>query len=392
MDQWELDFKRNIDEIELENDLELESIYNLDLTKKDNNFNNLEKQKDLKDFKCLKKYLEDELKPYKFHNNKCTINNVDAVSGAYLRIEIPHNCDPNTILQKYANVEIDYKIGGNTINKAPLKVCYYLCEKFGRNIEVLNANILSNEKPKTTIYKKKHFQINKRFNFENLNGRYLDIPIIFEDFCYAHIESIISNKCNVIQYYLIGDELKESCYIVYNNIIMYEYETRKKMMNIWTEKIINTIYFKQIVKSENLNINIGNKAKFLFLFMEKNQDSYINFPEITSFTVKTTSKTIYYDIYNLLFEDYENYRIYGVSFDPNITMKKWMDFKKEQNEDDDYYPSKNNKLTFKVLSNIENVNIKFSPYVGNFNMSILVIHQNILMNRYGMTNNGYKYY
>jgi hypothetical protein len=106
---------------------------------------------------------------------------------------------------------------------------------------------------------------------------------------------------------------------------------------------------------------------------------------------------MYYDIYNFLLEDYENCRIYGISFDSNVSMKKWVDFRKEHNESNffkKYFKNivnkkKKHNIVFKSLKDIENINIKLSPYVGKINMSSLTIHQNILRNAIGMTFNAF---
>ncbi|MBA43046.1 MAG: hypothetical protein CMF62_03440 [Magnetococcales bacterium] len=380
---------KNIDENELNNDLELTNDIDLIQKEKDVNFENYEKPKEKSELNLLKE-LANRKSFNKFYNSKCAIQrNGDAVSGTYLRIEIPHDIKPEEILQKYANVEIQYIIGGGIINKSPLKIFYYLCEKFGRDIEIVNPKKIFNKSSKYVNYKKKHIEVSQRLYFENSNMRYLDIPIIFEDFNYSHVQYLITNQFHEIEYILKGDNLKESCYIVNDKVIYYLNYDRRKRMNMDTiEKLTNTFKYKIIDPSENLNFNIANYAKFIFLIMEKNQESYIDFPEIESLTVMIGNKTIHYNTYNFLLEDYENCRIYGISLDSNLSMKKWMDFKKEQNENDlSVINSTNNKLLYKVLDNIKNINIKLSRYIGNIKISILSIHQNILRNMCGMSGN-----
>tara|TARA_Y100000780_G_scaffold230634_1_gene253277 strand:+ start:7772 stop:8965 length:1194 start_codon:yes stop_codon:yes gene_type:complete len=388
-DWWIKDVNKNIDENELNNDLELTNDIDLIQKEKDVNFENYEKPKEKSELNLLKE-LANRKSFNKFYNSKCAIQrNGDAVSGTYLRIEIPHDIKPEEILQKYANVEIQYIIGGGIINKSPLKIFYYLCEKFGRDIEIVNPKKIFNKSSKYVNYKKKHIEVSQRLYFENSNMRYLDIPIIFEDFNYSHVQYLITNQFHEIEYILKGDNLKESCYIVNDKVIYYLNYDRRKRMNMDTiEKLTNTFKYKIIDPSENLNFNIANYAKFIFLIMEKNQESYIDFPEIESLTVMIGNKTIHYNTYNFLLEDYENCRIYGISLDSNLSMKKWMDFKKEQNENDlSVINSTNNKLLYKVLDNIKNINIKLSRYIGNIKISILSIHQNILRNMCGMSGN-----
>ncbi|MBA43045.1 MAG: hypothetical protein CMF62_03435 [Magnetococcales bacterium] len=394
---WQVNLNKNFDEIELENNLELEQLHNLNLIEKnkDIHFKNYEKQKETNNLKIMKKIASHPAEFFKFHDKSCTIYRTsDAISGAYLRIEIPNNIEPKKILQKYANIELEYNVSGIKISKVPLKIFYYLCEKFGRDIEIVNPRKLS-KKNKPNIYKKEHSQINQRFFFDNSNVCYLDIPIIFEDFNYSHIIPLISMHSDEIKYILSGSNINEQCYIIYNKVIYYESDLRKIIATTFTRKLNTNLRYISLEPSENLNIKNFGYTKFLFLFMEKNKDTHIDFPEITSFTVTTYNKkmnkiVINYDTTNFLLEDYENCRMYGVSLDHNMSMKKWMDFKKEENGEDYYDIDKiknkinEYKLKFKILY-INNLNIKLSPYVGNIKMSILSVDQHILYNANGKT-------
>jgi hypothetical protein len=272
---WKFDLNKNLDEIELENSIELESINNLKLIKneEDQDFKNYQKN-DTSASQIMRMVAEGGPKFFKFNNSKAIIKSSsigDAMTGTILRIEIPRDCNPNTILNKYANVELDYQIGGDTINKAPLKIFYYLCEKFGRSIEVVDGNILSNKNNKAKIYKQNNAVISQRYYFENPNGLYLDIPIIFEDFSYSYIHSTVTNKYHDVTYTLKSSSIiKESCYIIYDNMMYFDTNPRRNLINSGeSEKLSNTINFKQLNASQNININMSMEAKFFFLIMEK---------------------------------------------------------------------------------------------------------------------------
>ncbi len=397
--KWKIDKNKNIDEIELDNDggLELNNLLDLELVEKekDTDFENFE---DIGKNKKSMEYIlnmiakeQTEKTFFKFIDNKCDISHnsitPDGVLGAYLRIEIPNNIEPKKILQKYANVELELNLSNTSIYKAPLKIFYYLCEKFGRDIEIIYPKKLSKKKKKPKI-NETNSEVNQRYYYENKNVRYLDIPIVFDDFNNSQIYNLIANKEQKNYYYLNGDvRIEENCYIVYERLIYYEtYKRRKILYSSMTEHLTNSIYYKPIESNQNLNINIGGcYVKFLFLFMEKNPYSIIDFPEILSFTTIHNNNTTNYDIYNFLLEDYEHCRFYGMSFDPNISMKKWTDLKKDQYKDDDIL---NKKTKFKV-ARIDNINIELSPYVGKINMSILLVHQNILNNICGMSGLAY---
>ena len=106
-DWWIKDVNKNIDENELNNDLELTNDIDLIQKEKDVNFENYEKPKEKSELNLLKE-LANRKSFNKFYNSKCAIQrNGDAVSGTYLRIEIPHDIKPEEILQKYAE---DYGI------------------------------------------------------------------------------------------------------------------------------------------------------------------------------------------------------------------------------------------------------------------------------------------
>ena len=325
MKEWEAKLNKNIDEYDLENGL---NNLNLIESSRDIHFNSVSlvegsKDRHFDNFCKSKSRLIQPKIVFKF-NKDCVIRSgiSDAVSEAYFRIEISRNDNPQKILQKYASTQLEFTIGGQTINKAPLKVFYYLCEKFGRSIEIINPAIMC-EKNTPDKITKNYVQYNQRFNFEKVDVLYLDIPIIFEDFSYSHVDMLFTNGYHEFRY-ICDKKLDNECFIVYDKLINYFSNRRGKISLLPTEKLMTSLAYNPIQPSNNLNIKVAKYAKFFFLFMEKKKDSFIDFPEILSFSVVNNKKTIHYDTYNFLLEDYEHCRIYGVSFDPNITMKKWL--------------------------------------------------------------------
>ena len=352
---------------------------------------------------------------------------VNVVSDCYLRFKFlkrPTDQDLSYALKIISQIFIDYKIGGATIFKIPLRINIIISKLVGKEIKLFDTNEflnnVTNEEHKKLCYKlgNEYCTGTCKYYFDDKNGYYLDIPLLDDFYLSKNGGNINATKCHPRSIQLcVAESIKNQLSQLFSNEIYYgferiEFQTGEfvKSVNKYATEyaILIPHSYNFITNSLDCDLEINFKSscmcKFIFISLSFLNDEDNILPSILEINITCDND----DIINIPIDHCELYEfngnmVYGMCIDTNYCMKDWLNC---QNEYNDLRTMHDNILSvdsvygFNWLNNyndtdkikaikIYSIQLILSDHCENVVIDTTVMGQNILRNAGGMAGVGY---
>jgi hypothetical protein len=260
--------------------------------------------------------------------------------NGYVRLSL----NENTILplKEISRIAITCYNNYNTLYHINLLLNIILMDKYGYKITIIDTKEFLDHNTESST--------NSKYQFENENRYYLDIPL-FEEF-YKYGQDIVYNNIDSISYEIYGTNCIEALKgnettIKFEHITKYtlisEINLIRPPYNLLSSSCgsryqikfgdYGYTYGSKIIKL-TMNANRYKSCKFIFMVLEKKSYSI---PQIDEITFNISQDPINISLDNVIQYELDNLLIYGISTDPMCDMHRFSDICSESINDNNTY-------------------------------------------------------
>lgn len=356
---------------------------------------------------CLLKHKIDNITTV---NKLIVARQYDAIKKPFLRLKLKNNVDIKKLLNILIDCNIELFVGNTCVVKIPkILFIFLLCEELKKNIQIYNPKEFIDSHTREEISELVHVNkienkcsYNMKYMYDSINDKYLDIPMLFEFFCYDMRLAIyglpwhnIYYSFNIPQHRL--EEFKQYVDTIYflHELCTYNFgEPRGDLSQKRFDYMSTTQKYNYLPNYDNscITINCDKYLKFIYVIMRSDNEDVTNmdYPTIEDVEIVTENNTYTLDKHYYYVADYEKFRVYGFAADPNCDMKKWTKVTEEIITDEKMDDNKdmrlnnlNKKPLFNVIEDASTVTIKLSSYTCLVNIEYICMHATIIQQKYG---------
>jgi hypothetical protein len=375
-------------------------------------------------------------------NSWTIMRSSDCVSKPFLRFNLKKNLtnqDISNLLYLLSDCKFEFIQGGVAILTIPkLLFIFLVCEKLSQEIKIFNVkkflqlNTMKEIKDKIVKLTDNSSIINQKYYVSNQDDIYLDIPLLMDLFLYNISTPLIAlsycdtsykltvppNKVEMIKKYLDFDEKNCRITLMFEEIIYFNFDYRRKLAGNSMEFVImqssmdyfhswtpanNPPLYSNVIKSREEIIG----AKFIFVIVRQQENAFFNneiqnkfdsdidiseLPRITKIEFENLKgKHNEISMENIWVGQFSNIVVYGIAADGISNMNGWIKVMSEGVKSiEKLNTSSDSKSNFGLLNNLNmnnyeeiykivnlnHIQITWSESVVPVNIEMIYIEQN----------------